>query len=152
MGKSLTRYSHSSRAGGCLRLWPQGDCHPVQHGGSPGPNITPTPLQQPSAVPKPVATIAGGSPSGGGTSLPSASPEPTPTREFEIITVIPRDAIRAILEPEFLSVEEAIYHEPDEPVLGVSINGDNRAYSIPQLSRHEIVNDVVGGVPIAVTW
>ena len=119
---------------------------------APGPNITPTPLQQPSAVPKPVATIAGGSPSGGGTSLPSASPESTPTREFEIITVIPRDAIRAILEPEFLSVEEAIYHEPDEPVLGVSINGDNRAYSIPQLSRHEIVNDVVGGVPIAVTW
>ena len=68
------------------------------------------------------------------------------------MTVLPRDAIRAILEPKFLTVEEASYHEPHEPVLGVSINGDHRAYSIPQLSRHEIVNDVVGGVPIAVTW
>ena len=33
-----------------------------------------------------------------------------------------------------------------------SIEGDARAYSVPLLSRHEIVNDVVGGKPIAVTW
>jgi hypothetical protein len=37
-------------------------------------------------------------------------------------------------------------------VLGVSINGESRAYSIPFLSGREVVNDVVGGVPIAVTW
>ena len=42
--------------------------------------------------------------------------------------------------------------DDDEKVLGVSINGESRTYSIPMLSRHEIVNDVVGGVPIAVTW
>ena len=42
--------------------------------------------------------------------------------------------------------------DDDEQVLGVSINGESRAYSIPMLSRHEIVNDVIGGVPIAVTW
>ena len=119
---------------------------------------TPTPSQpaadtpRPTATPSPNANPSGGAPSGAGTSVPSAFPEPTPTREFEIITVIPRDAIRAILEPEFLTVEEAIFHEPDEPVIGVSIDGDHRAYSIPQLSRHEIVNDVVGGVPVAVTW
>ena len=40
----------------------------------------------------------------------------------------------------------------DELVIGVSIDGDHRAYSVPHLSRHEIVNDVVGGRPIAVTW
>ena len=40
----------------------------------------------------------------------------------------------------------------DERVLGVSINGDHRAYPLNLLSRHEIVNDTVGGVPVAVTW
>lgn len=39
-----------------------------------------------------------------------------------------------------------------ETVLGVSINGDHRAYPLNMLSRHEIVNDTVGGVPVAVTW
>ncbi len=41
---------------------------------------------------------------------------------------------------------------PEELVLGLSINGDHRAYSLPFLSSHEIVNDTVGGVPVAVTW
>ena len=40
----------------------------------------------------------------------------------------------------------------DEQVLGLSIDGDSRAYPIKMLSRHEIVNDVVGGKPVAVTW
>ena len=41
---------------------------------------------------------------------------------------------------------------PNEQVLGLSLNGEDRAYPITTLSRHEIVNDVVGGVPVAVTW
>lgn len=74
-------------------------------------------------------------------------------QELEIITLLGYDAIPAILDPEFVDADIAdIWMKPDEPVLGVSINGDNRAYSIPMLSRHEIVNDVVGGEPIAVTW
>ena len=73
--------------------------------------------------------------------------------EYDIYDVIPRDRIPAILDPEFLDVEEAIeaYNE-HEQVLGLSINGDHRAYPIPYLSQHEIVNDVVGGEPVAVTW
>ena len=42
--------------------------------------------------------------------------------------------------------------EPSERVIGVSVNGEHRAYSLNLLSRHEIVNDIVGGKPIAVTW
>ena len=76
-----------------------------------------------------------------------------PPRELEIVTLLGFDAIPAILNPYFLTAGEADARmDPLEPVLGVSINGENRAYSIPMLSRHEIVNDVVGGVPIAVTW
>ena len=73
--------------------------------------------------------------------------------EYEIHSVIPRDRIPAILDPEFLDAEEAIeeYNE-HEQVLGLSINGDHRAYPLPFLSQHEIVNDVVGGEPVAVTW
>ncbi|GAB4417548.1 MAG: DUF3179 domain-containing protein [Anaerolineales bacterium] len=41
---------------------------------------------------------------------------------------------------------------PDELVIGLAINGQARAYPIRLLSLHEIVNDVVGGQPVAVTW
>jgi hypothetical protein len=73
--------------------------------------------------------------------------------DYEIITVLPRDAISAIDEPVFVSIEQADEtYTTDELILGVEFNGDARAYSIPLLSSHEIVNDVVGGRKIAVTW
>ncbi len=73
--------------------------------------------------------------------------------DYNIVTVLPRDAIPAIDNPKFLSAEEAdeSYAE-EELVLGVEFNGEARAYSVPMLSSHEIVNDTVGGVKIAVTW
>lgn len=70
-----------------------------------------------------------------------------------LISLIPKDAIPAILEPKFASPQFAEFQMTDtEQVIGVSINGDARAYPINMLSRHEIVNDVVGEEPIAVTW
>ena len=72
---------------------------------------------------------------------------------LDIKTLLPFDAIPAILDPVFVDAEEADkWFSPDSLVLGLSINGDHRAYSIPLLSRHEIVNDTVGGKPVAVTW
>ena len=72
---------------------------------------------------------------------------------YDIITVLGYDAIPAILEPKIVNIEEADeWMAPSEQVIGLSINGDHRAYSIPMLSRHEIVNDTVGGKPVAVTW
>ncbi|MXY42670.1 MAG: DUF3179 domain-containing protein [Dehalococcoidia bacterium] len=74
-------------------------------------------------------------------------------RELEIVRLLGKDAIPAILQPEFVSVSEADqWMSPKEGVLGVSIGGEDRAYPVPMLSRHEIVNDVVGGEPVAVTW
>ena len=76
-----------------------------------------------------------------------------PSPRYDIITVLGYDAIPAILEPKIVSIEEADeWMAPSEQVIGLSINGDHRAYSIPMLSRHEIVNDTVGGKPVAVTW
>ena len=74
-------------------------------------------------------------------------------RELEIVRLLGKDAIPAILEPEFVSVSEAdLWMSPEEGLLGVSIGGEDRAYPVSMLSRHEIVNDVVGDKPVAVTW
>lgn len=71
----------------------------------------------------------------------------------EIRTLLPKDGIPSIDDPKFATVREADkFMSPDEMVIGVNINGDRRAYSVPLLSSHEIVNDVVGGRKIAVTW
>jgi hypothetical protein len=65
----------------------------------------------------------------------------------------PPDGIPSIDEPKFISVQEADkYLEDSELVLGVNINGDVRAYPLQILVWHEIVNDIVGGVPVAVTY
>ena len=72
---------------------------------------------------------------------------------YEMVTLLSPDAIPSIDNPTFVEGAEADeQYAPDELVLGVEIDGDARAYSIPFLSGHEIVNDVVGGEPIAVTW
>ena len=73
--------------------------------------------------------------------------------DLRIVTVLGRDGIPAILNPDFVdAVEASIQMKAGERVLGLSINGDHRAYPLNLLSRHEIVNDTVGGVPVAVTW
>jgi hypothetical protein len=73
--------------------------------------------------------------------------------EFDIITLLPKDAIPSIDRPRFYSIQEAdAEYEPNEVVMGVEFNGDARAYPVGLLSSHEIVNDMVGGRPIAVTW
>ena len=64
-----------------------------------------------------------------------------------------RDGIPAILDPGHITAEEANdWLAPSAQILGVSINGEHRAYSLALLSKHEIANDVLGGQPIAVTW
>ena len=71
----------------------------------------------------------------------------------EVIRVIPTNAIGSIDDPQFDTVEEATtYMIPTEFVIGVSIDGEHRAYPIAILSVHEIVNDRIGDTPIAVTW
>ena len=72
----------------------------------------------------------------------------------EIISGGPsRDGIPPIYDPQFVSVERANEWMIDlEPVIVVQIGDDVRAYSQDSLMSHEVVDDVVGGRPIAVTW
>ena len=65
----------------------------------------------------------------------------------------PPDGIPSIDKPKFISIQDANkYLEDSELVLGLSINGDVRAYPLQILVWHEIVNDKVGDVPVAVTY
>jgi hypothetical protein len=68
-----------------------------------------------------------------------------------IFPVLPRDRIRPIYDPEFVTAQQA--RMPDnELVMGVAIDGESRAYPIFTLNAREMVNDTVAGVPILVTW
>ena len=67
--------------------------------------------------------------------------------------VLPRDAIPAISNPEFVPASRVGRDMADhELVIGVVGEHEQRAYSTWQLDRHEIVNDTFEGRPIAVTW
>jgi hypothetical protein len=65
----------------------------------------------------------------------------------------PRDGIPAIDHPRFENVREANRWLGDrDPVMVVEHGGEVRAYPLAILIWHEIVNDVVGGLPVAVTF
>ncbi len=65
----------------------------------------------------------------------------------------PPDGIPPIDEPVFLPVAENLdILDPAEPVVALEIDGDARAYPIRAMVWHEIVNDVVGGIPVSVTY
>ena len=64
----------------------------------------------------------------------------------------PRDGIPSIDEPKFDSVTNASWLQDGDLVVGVSIGDEHRAYPIRILVWHEIVNDTVGGKPVAVTY
>ena len=70
---------------------------------------------------------------------------------YTIRQLIPRDGIAPVYNPQFTDAENAGY-DADELVMGVEINGDVRAYSVGTLRHREMVNDVVGDVPVLVTW
>jgi Protein of unknown function (DUF3179) len=65
----------------------------------------------------------------------------------------PRDGIPPIDEPKLVSVANAdTWLEDREPVLVAEVGGRARAYPVQILVWHEIVNDTLGGRPIAVTF
>ncbi|HAV78073.1 MAG TPA: hypothetical protein DCX53_12055 [Anaerolineae bacterium] len=64
-----------------------------------------------------------------------------------------KDGIPVIDFPKFVSVLEADdWIEPQEPIIVVRVKNDTRAYPIQILLWHEVVNDVVGGTPLVITY
>lgn len=91
---------------------------------------------------------------------PSALEDPTnpdlPPPLIDLADLVPGgpppDGIPAIDHPLFESVADVDWLESDEPVLSLTVAGRTRAYPIRIMMWHEIVNDRVAGVPVAVTY
>jgi hypothetical protein len=65
----------------------------------------------------------------------------------------PPDGIPPIDHPRYVSIAAAArFLALSEPVIAVKLRGQARAYPLQILIWHEIVNDTLGGVPIAVTY
>ncbi len=99
-----------------------------------------------------------------------------PLRDIE--SNVPKDMIASIDDPQFSPVQDVLIEENGEtrfparktgaysrrlsertfslslrdPVISLEIDGDARAYPLRVLMYHEIVNDVVGGKPVVVTF
>ena len=56
-----------------------------------------------------------------------------------------------VAQPGFEAADKSKL-DAGEMILAVTFNNDARAYPIREMSYHHIVNDVVGGVPVAVTY
>ena len=99
----------------------------------------------------------------------SASADPSfwrhewPNTDFELTAVDnwveilsggpPKDGIPALDDPSFIAVSDEPRIGNREPVIAVEIDGEiPRAYPIRYLTWHEIVNDQIGDVPVAVTF
>lgn len=64
---------------------------------------------------------------------------------FEMMFAPPAETLSA-------SAAEAGWVEGKDPVLAITLNGEAAAYPVRQIAYHHIVQDVVGGVPVAVTY
>ena len=116
-----------------------------------------TPEAQPSATPAPSPTPVVEAPEF--TSDPFEGLSPLPEIRavdrsidfgFDEHEAIPRDAINPVYTPKFVGPSELEMLD-GELVMGLHINGESRAYPIGIMRFREMVNDVVGGVPLLVT-
>lgn len=64
----------------------------------------------------------------------------------------PKDGIPALTNPAVIRAQDAAYLNAADRVAGVAIGEEARAYPLKILNYHEVVNDKLGGVPIAVTY
>ena len=63
-----------------------------------------------------------------------------------------KDGIRSVDQPVFVELPQAVWLTKETEVLGVKLGEDARAYPVRMLEYHQIVNDVVNGQPIAVSY
>ncbi len=95
--------------------------------------------------------LAGGALLAATTAAAESPAEPPAGLPAEFQQIIPRGRIASVDAPEFVAAGKAKI--PDDAwVLGVAVGGEARAYSLNLLNEHEIVNDRIGGRPVAAVW
>ena len=64
----------------------------------------------------------------------------------------PKDGIPALSAPEQVALESYDRLADDDRVVGIVVGGEARAYPLRVLVYHEIVNDEIGGTPVAIVY
>ncbi|MEX2139445.1 MAG: DUF3179 domain-containing protein [Pirellulales bacterium] len=64
----------------------------------------------------------------------------------------PKDGIPAISSPKFVTARQATYLQDRDRVVGIASGREAKAYPLRILNYHEVVNDTVGRMPVAVTY
>ena len=100
----------------------------------------------------------------------SKPPTPPPPEEYDIKTdpsgvkyivdpdkIVgggpPKDGIPSIDNPKFVPLDEADqWIEDNELVLGITHKGIKRVYPLQIMVWHEIVNDIIAGDPLLITY
>jgi hypothetical protein len=82
---------------------------------------------------------------------PLINPRVPVPEDLRVNWLIPPDGIRPIYDPKFAPAGEAPLSD-EELVIGVSLEGEAKAYPITVLRSREMVNDEMGGIPTLVTW
>lgn len=132
----------------------------VSHPGTTGPTqttVAPAAEAASSTTTSSTATSATGGLPGGPSALRDITnpdlPEPLIDPEEIISGGPPPDGIPAIDAPSFVPIDEAdAWLTETEPVVYLDLGGEVHAYPVQVMIWHEIVNDTVGGVPVAVTY
>ena len=62
------------------------------------------------------------------------------------------DGIPALDNPTMLTAVDADYMNPEDVVFGMVINDEARAYPLRIIDWHEMVNDIIGGVPVSIAY
>lgn len=65
--------------------------------------------------------------------------------------LLPRDAIRPVYDPQFVPADQVGWHAETD-VIGVTIDGEAKAYPVSFLNGRELVVDELGNLPILVSW
>ena len=64
----------------------------------------------------------------------------------------PKDGIPALSDPEHVPLESCDRLEDDDRVVGIVVGDEARAYPLRVLVYHEVVNDEIGGTPVAIVY
>lgn len=62
------------------------------------------------------------------------------------------DGIPSLDDPDLIEAADATYMIDSDLVFGVEINGDVRAYPLRIMGWHEMFNETIGGVPVALAY
>lgn len=96
---------------------------------------------------------AGQADNDGPESQPAKLPETAPPPGLSINAWSTRDCFPVIRKPWYVSARLGdTLLAPDEPVLGLVLGNEIRAYSTNQLNEHEMVLDDIAGTPVLVTY